>query len=64
MTTYKRICIEDWSIQDTKGQRLDVKRGEEYITSPEHEDGTVTVFSTYWVPTPKRIWAGERLFTK
>lgn len=59
--TYKRVCIEDYSIVEGE-DRLDVKRGREYTTSPER-NGHVCVFSTYvaWVPTS--IFAGERRFT-
>lgn len=63
MTTFKRVCIKDWSISATNGDRLDLKRGEEYITSDRHDDETCTVFSTYWVRTPLSIWAGEEKFT-
>lgn len=64
MTTYKRICIEDWSIEARNGDRVELKRGEEYITSDQHEDdGTVTVFTNFWVRTPLSIWAGKRKFS-
>ena len=61
--TYKRICIEDWWTEDRNGQRLELKRGTEYITSKMHDDGTITVMAGYWVRTPAAIWAGSKLFT-
>lgn len=63
MTTYKRICIEDSAIEAENGDRQELKRGQEYITSGLHEDGTVTVFSTYWVRFPVTVFAGEKRFT-
>ena len=75
MKTYKRICIKDYSIQDSEGTTFKVERGKEYITSEiavspsfmakelQPEDGHVTVFSTYWVKVPVSIFAGEEVFT-
>jgi hypothetical protein len=61
--TYQRICIEDHAIHDQAGNVAEVKRGKEYITSPER-DGEVTVFGAFWVKFPSRLFAGERLFTR
>lgn len=64
VTTYKRICIEDFTLTDSTGQRLELKRGREYLTSEIHDGGdTVTVLSTYWASVPVSIFAGEKLFT-
>ena len=62
MRTYQRICIEDYAICAQNGDRAEVKRGQEYITSPER-GGEVTVFGAFWVKFPSRLFAGERLFT-
>ena len=62
MQTFKRICIEDYTVLGTCGDRLDLKRGLEYITSIDR-DGEVTVFSTFWVRVPVLLFAGARAFT-
>jgi hypothetical protein len=61
--TFHRICIEDAVLEAQNGDRMEIKSGTEYTTSPERPDGTVTVFGTYWAPFPIRLFAGERLFT-
>lgn len=63
METYKRICIEDFVLEAKNGDRLELKRGKEYITSPERDNGEVTVFSRYWAPVPSRIFAGAVRYT-
>lgn len=72
MKTFKRICIKDYVIEDDFGQRLELKRGQEYITSdvnsapamgPESVKNHVIVFSNYWVAVPENIFAGEIAFT-
>lgn len=63
MTTFKRICLEDYTITDTEGTSFTLQRAKEYTTSLEREDGTVMLFSTYWVRVPVTLFAGERLFT-
>jgi len=54
-----RICIQDWSIEAQNGDRLDLKRGKEYTTSPE-KNGRVIVFSSFWVPAPVSIFGGYK----
>ena len=63
MQTFNRICIKDHIIEAQNGDRLELKRGKEYTTSPE-KDGKVIVFSRFWVPVPTDIFAGEIEFTK
>ena len=63
MKTFKRICIDDWEVAAENGDHFQVKRGKEYLTSDEHDDGTVTVFTNFWVRTPVEVFAGERSFT-
>ena len=63
MKTFKRVCLEDWTLQAENGDTLDLKRGKEYITSTENEDGEVVVYTNFWVAVPARLFAGERLFT-
>jgi len=60
--TFNRICIQDFSIKDKRGEVLILKRGEEYLTSTE-EEGKVTVFTQFWVKVPSSIFAGEIKFT-
>jgi len=63
METYKRICLIDEKIED--GEKvLELKRGEEYITSKADEKGEVTVFSSYWASgIPSSLFGGEIKFT-
>ena len=63
MKTFKRICLEDWTLQAENGDTLVLKRGQEYTTSAENADGEVTVFTSFWVSVPVRLFAGERIFT-
>ena len=57
MKTFDRICIEDYTV--TEGEiSATVHCGEEYITT-EERDGTVTVFTDYWIRyVPVKIFAG------
>jgi len=70
--TFKRICIKDWEITAENGDYFKVERGKEYITSavndapkigPKNEENCVIVFSSYWVPVPVDVFAGELQFT-
>ena len=61
-TTFKRVCIEDYTVTDYEGTSFTVHRAREYTTGPE-QNGEVIVFSTYWVRVPVRVFAGERKFT-
>ena len=51
------VCIEDWHVEAENGDRQDCKRGQTYTTT-EPKDGEVTVFSTFWVKAPARIFGG------
>lgn len=57
MKTFSRVCITDHTITDDNSTSFTIKRGKEYITSPE-KDGTVMVFSQYWVRVSVNIFAG------
>lgn len=59
--TFKRVCIEDYTITDGDDS-FTLHRAQEYLTSPER-DGQVRVFSQYWVWVPSRIFAGPLEFT-
>jgi hypothetical protein len=65
METWNRICIEDHVVEAENGDRCEVKRGSEYLTTRER-DGTVGVFTGGWwnVRMPAAIFAGERRFTE
>ena len=56
MKVYERICLHDWHVDALNGDRQDCKRGKAYTTSAPHEDGTVTVFSSFWVRAPGSIF--------
>lgn len=62
MKTWKRICIEDYTVRDDVGTVFALTRGQEYLTSADR-DGTVTVFSSYWVNVPSTLFAGSKQFT-
>ena len=62
-TTFKRVCIRDYTIRDDDGETFTIKRAKEYTTSPERPDGTVRVYSQYWVDVPADIFAGAVQFT-
>ena len=55
MKVYRRICIKDAVVEAQNGDRHEIKRGKEYTTSYEHEDGTVTVFGPFWTRFPVEI---------
>ena len=63
MTTFQRICIQDHTIRDQEGTEFTLRRAKEYTTSAEREDGTVMVFSQYWVRVPIAFFAGALPFT-
>jgi hypothetical protein len=63
MTTFERICIKDWEVTAENGDHFKVERGKEYLTGPENEGGEVVVFSSFWIPVPVTVFAGERRFT-
>jgi hypothetical protein len=64
MTTYHRICIQDFELTAQNGDRLVLKRGQEYLTSEvRKEDNTLVVITNYWVRVPANLFAGEILFT-
>lgn len=63
MKTWKRICIADHVIEAENGDRHEVKRGSEVLTSDEHDDGTVTVFGGFWTRFPAKLFVAPEKFT-
>jgi len=63
MRTFHRICIEDYCITAHNGDKLELKRGREYLTSDVRGGDKVVVYSTFWVPVPVDLFAGAKLFT-
>lgn len=63
MESYSRVCIRDFTMTDGIGQRLELKRGKEYLTSASDEDDRVMVFTRFWVMVPRKIFAGAKRFT-
>jgi hypothetical protein len=59
LKVFNRVCIKDYTVTDQEGTSFTVERARSYITSPE-KDGTVMVFSRYWITVPVEIFAGER----
>lgn len=77
MKTYKRVCVEDYSISAKNGDTMRLERGKEYITGPRRTpterdreyvlgevESVVTVFASYWVPVPTSLFAGSKVFTE
>lgn len=59
MKTFRRICLRDHPVTDGE-TTFTLKRGEEYLTSVERMDGTVTVFTRYWLHgIPISLFGGE-----
>lgn len=58
MKVYRALCIKDWYIEAENGDRQECKRGKEYTVSGDRGDGTLTVFSGFWVIAPTNIFAG------
>jgi len=61
--TYHSICIKDYTIEDSEGNKLELKRGKEYAISPK-ENGKCVVFSNFWVRVPANLFEGDIIFTK
>ena len=56
MEVYERICLKDWHIEAENGDRQALQRGKHYTTSASRDDGTVIVFSSFWVRAPIDIF--------
>ncbi len=63
MRTFYRICVEDHTLTAENGDTLILTRGKEYMTSAEHDDGTVTVFANFWTRVPASLFSGAHIFT-
>jgi hypothetical protein len=49
----ERIAARDWEITAENGDHFAVKAGKQYTTTKHpRADGSVTVFSNFWVPVP------------
>lgn len=57
MKTFKRICIKDAVFQNGE-KKLELKRGQEYITGAEENNGHVFVMTQYWAFVPADLFAG------
>jgi len=60
MKIFYRDCVKDFVLEALNGDRLELVKGKEYITSPIYEDKQVTVFTRYWVKVPADLFDGER----
>lgn len=60
--TWKRLCLADQTFTDGDTS-VTLRRGVEYITSAEREDGQVTVFTDRWFRAPAALFAGAVRFT-
>lgn len=53
----ERTAHRDWFVEDQDGNRQDVHAGESYTTTRTvWEDGTVTLFSRFWVRVPLDVF--------
>jgi len=63
MEVFEAICITDWFVEDREGNRQECRRGQTYtISAPKN--GTVMLFSTFWVRAPEEIFAGPISLTE
>jgi hypothetical protein len=60
MKIFYRDCVKDFVLEALNGDRLELVKGREYVTSPIYEDNMVTVFTRYWVKVPSNLFEGER----
>jgi hypothetical protein len=60
--TYHRICVKDHVIEAQNGDRHEVKRGVEYLTSDD-KGGEVIVFGSFWTPFPADLFVAPERFT-
>ena len=73
MQTFRRICIDNYSVTDDNGNTLlSVKKGKEYITSginnapavgPPSVENHVIVFTNVWGPVPIKYFSTGTEFT-
>lgn len=56
MKIYECICLKNWHVEAQNGDRQDLQRGKAYTTSASHEDGTVTVFLSFWIRAPLDVF--------
>lgn len=63
MKTFNRICVKDHAIEALNGDRHEVKRGHEYLTSDVLDDGQVCVFGSFWTRFPADVFAAPERFT-
>lgn len=57
MKVYMGICLEDYTLEDQEGNKLELERGKEYTLSHE-KDGQRCVFSNYWAWVPAALFGG------
>jgi len=59
MKVVRRVCIKNYVVEAQNGDRQEVVRGREYITTTDPDEyGNVVVFSTFWVRMPVDFFAG------
>ena len=57
MQVVERTARRDWFIEDQEGNRQDVYAGKSYTTTRSiWPDGTVTLFSSFWVRVPADVF--------
>jgi hypothetical protein len=56
MKVYERIALKDWHVEAANGDRQEVKRGKAYTVSPPRDDGSVLLFSRFWVLVPDEVF--------
>ncbi len=59
--TVRRVAQRNWHIEDSFGNRQDVVAGKDYQQTKEvRGDGTVMLFSRFWVRVPAEVFGVSR----
>jgi hypothetical protein len=59
--TVRRVAQRDWFVEDSHGNRQDVRAGKDYEqTKKVWDDNTVTLFSRFWVRVPADVFGVAR----
>ena len=59
MKVIEQTCIKDWEITAQNGDYFKAEKGKSYTTTVP-KNGSVVVFSNYWVRVPKECFVVDR----
>ena len=60
MEVHERECVKKWSASDDEGQFWESEVGRIYTCGVEKPDGSVMVFSNYWLRVPAGVMVDPR----